>query len=69
MSSVIMIYLVMFSVSSPYNITGRGMGMDMDNIGEMIIVYWEGRMTSYNYLCEWVHAHTRICEQVLSMET
>jgi len=26
-------------------------------------------MTSYNYLCEWVHAHTRICEQVLSMET
>jgi len=39
MSSVIMIYLVMFSVSSPYNITGRWMGMDMDNIGEMIIVY------------------------------
>jgi len=38
MSSVIMIYLAIFLVSSPYSIAGRWMNMYMDN-GEMIIVY------------------------------
>ena len=47
----------MFSVSRPYNITGRWMSMNVDNIGEMIIMHWEGRITPYNYLCACMQTH------------